>query len=324
MRFHRIDLNLLVVFDALSSERNVSKSALALNVTQPAVSNALSRLRQHFEDPLFVQSGRDMVPTDLAMRLAHPIQQLLHQAQLIVEARGEFDPATAERRFSVAVSDYEANILMPEVARQIERTAPNISLALRQTVTPANLDIPQIADLLERRGNDCVILPRQLASPKFSQEWLYNESFLCIAWTGNTLLEYGLSLDQYLNLSHVVAEFANNRADSYPMAALKQLGHDINVAIRVEHFGLLPRYVIGTQRIATMQASLACRLAEYYPLKIFPVPLELPTLEIVIQWGRPLENDPGLQWFIEQIKTVAAMPSTWHTVKAWDSKEERH
>lgn len=305
MRFHRMDLNLLVVFEALLSERKVSKAALQLNVTQPAISNALARLRQHFEDPLFVQSGREMMPTDLALRLAQPIHKVLSDAQIIAEARPGFDPATARRRFSVAVSDYEANTLMPEVARQLEKLAPNVSMALRQTVSPSELDAPHISELLERRGNDCVILPKQLASAQFPSEALYQEGFVCITWSENSHVKNNLSLTQYLSLPHVVTEFVDNRTPTYSMAAVEKLGHNIQVAISVEHFGLIPRYLIGTQRIATMQTSLALQLAEYYPLNILPVPIQLPDLELVMQWSRPLENDPGLKWFIEQIRQVA-------------------
>jgi len=302
MRFYRLDLNLLIVMGVLLKERNVSKAALILNVTQPAISNSLSRLREHFDDPLFVQSGREMMPTDLALRLEASINHFLNDAKVIAEARSGFDPATSSRHFSIAVSDYEANVLMPTVARRIEALAPNISLVLRQTVKAGELDSPHISDILERRGIDCVILPKQLSSASFPQLSLYQETFCCIASSDNNLIGESLSLEQYLSMSHVVAEFTDKRTPTYHMAELKNAGHNIHTAISVEHFTLIPRYIIGTQRIATMHSSLAHHMAEFYPIKIYPTPIPLPSLELVMQWRQHIENDLGLQWLIEQIQ----------------------
>ena len=208
MRYRGLNLNLLALMDALIDEGSVSLAALRLNLSQPAVSNALAQLREHYQDRLFVVVGGRMVPTELTQRLAAPIREILQQSQAVIQERSGFDPATAIRRFYVAVSDYEGSAFMPAVARRLATSAPGISVSLRLTVSHAQLTFPQVANILEHRQNDFVVLPDALASQNHPREWLYDEHYLCIAWEGNTRITDDLSLDLYLDLPHVVAEFA--------------------------------------------------------------------------------------------------------------------
>ena len=305
MRFRSVDLNLLIVIDALLTEGNVSRTALRLNLTQPAVSNALARLREHYQDELFVAVGRRMVPTELAERLAAPIRHILEQSQGVIQARSGFDPASARRRFYIAVSDYEGVVFMPEVTRHLADVAPGIKVSLRLTFSHAQLTVPQVSQIIEQRQNDFVVLPEALASSTHPREWLYDEQYLCIAWAGNEELGASLSLDQYLDAEHVVAEFADNRSPSLDTEALAQLGYVRKVGIAVEQFTLIPEYIVGTRQIATMHAGLARKFAERFPLRLYPVPVMLPPLAIVAQWNRIRELDPGVQWFLAALRQVA-------------------
>ncbi len=304
MRFHGIDLNLLVVIDALLSEGNVSRAALRLNLTQPAVSNALARLRAHFQDELFVPVGRRMAPTELAQRLAGPIRQVLEQSQQVIEERAGFDPATAKRRFYLAVSDYEGSVFVPELARELAAVAPGVTLSLHLTVSYAQRTFPQVSEILEQRNNDFVILPEQLASPNYPLEKLYEEHYLCIAWAGNDQIGEHLSLEQYLDAEHVITEFGDGRSPSFDAEEISRLGYERRIGTSVEQFSLMAEFVIGTRQIATMHAGLARRLAQRLPLKVLPVPLPLPTLSVVVQWKRAREG-AGVRWFLDMLRRVA-------------------
>ena len=305
MRYRSVDLNLLVVINALLTEGNVTRAALRLNLTQPAVSNALARLREHYQDELFVSEGRRMVPTELAERLAVPIRNILEQSQAVIQERSGFDPATARRRFYVAVSDYEGAVFMPEVSRHVAALAPGVAISLRLTFSHAQLTFPQVAEILEQRHNDFVVLPDALASANHPREWLYDESYLCIGWAGNESLGDSLSLERYLDAQHVVAEFADNRALGFEGEALARSGHVRKVAVAVEQFTLIPEYIAGTHRLATVHAGLARKFAERFPLKLYPVPVPLPPLAVVVQWNRVRERDPGLQWVLAALIDVA-------------------
>lgn len=305
MRFHGVNLNLLVVMNALLDEGSVSSAALRLNLSQPAVSNALAQLRDHYGDKLFVSVGGRMLPTELTQRLAEPIRDILRQSQVVIQERSAFDPATAVRRFFVAVSDYEGSAFMPMVTRHLAQVAPGIAVSLRLTILPAQLSFPQVTNLLEHRQNDFVVLPESLASPNHPRQWLYDERYVVIAWDGNRRIGPELSLDQYLTLSHVVAEFADSRSQGFEGDALAALGHARNVGTAVEQFTLIPEYVVGTEQIATVHAGLARLFVTRFPLRIFPVPVELPPLPIIVQWNRVRELDPGVRWFAGQLQEVA-------------------
>jgi DNA-binding transcriptional LysR family regulator len=283
----------------------VSRAAVRLNLTQPAVSNALSRLRLHYGDPLFVPAGRRMMPTELARRLAGPVRLLLEQAKSITAERSEFDPQTSVRRFYFAVSDYEAMVLLPEVARHLHDAAPKVTLSLRMTLAHAQLEFPDLGDLLERRGNDFVILPQRLASRVHPQEWLYEEQYLCVVWAGNQRVSETLTEQLFFELPHVVAQFADNRESSFEQPIIDESGIARNVAVAVEHFSIIPEYIVGTDRIATLHSSLARKLARRYDLRLMPVPVDLPALSMVVQWNRSRDNDSATQWMLGILRDVA-------------------
>ncbi|HWJ36023.1 MAG TPA: LysR substrate-binding domain-containing protein, partial [Steroidobacteraceae bacterium] len=193
---------------------------------------------------------------------------------------------------------------MPAVARHLATIAPGISVSLRLTISHAQLTVPQVANILEHRQNDFVVLPDALASQNHPREWLYDEHYLCIAWEGNTRITDDLSLDLYLDLPHVVAEFADSRSQSLDGDALSALGLVRKIGVAVEQFTLIPEYIVGTDQIATVHAGLAHLFKDRFPIKLYPVPVKLPTISIITQWNHVRELDPGVRWFIAQLREV--------------------
>jgi len=305
VRYHGVNLNLLVVINALMEEGTVSGAAVRLNLSQPAVSNALAQLRLHYQDKLFVSVGGRMVATELAQRLAQPIRDILLQSQAVIQERSAFDPASAQRRFFVAVSDYEGTVFMPLLMRHLSCVAPGITVSLRLTISHAQLTLPQVANILEHRQNDFVVLPEELASQNHPRAKLYDERYVCIAWKGNAQLANSLSLEQFLEATHVIAEFADSRSQSLDGNALAALGYVRKVGMAVEQFTLIPEFIVGTNQIATVHAGLARLFAKRFPLDIFPLPVEIPPTPIIAQWNSVRELDPGVRWFLQQMSEVA-------------------
>jgi LysR family transcriptional regulator, nod-box dependent transcriptional activator len=305
MRFHGVNLNLLVVMHALMEEGSVSNAAVRLNLSQPAISNALAQLRAHYQDKLFVSVGTRMVATELAQRLAQPIREILLQSQAVIQERSGFDPGSAERRFFIAVSDYEGTVYIPRLTAHLSRVAPGISVSLRLTITHAQLAFPQVTNLLEQRQNDFVVLPEALASPLHPRAKLYDEQYVCIAWKGNERLHRSISLEQYMGATHVIAEFADSRSQSLEGEALAALGYVRKVGTAVGQFTLIPEYVVGTEQIATVHAGLARVFARRFPLSILPVPIAIPPMAVIAQWNAVRELDPGVSWFVQQMTAVA-------------------
>lgn len=307
MRLHRVDLNTLLVFDALVEQRSVSKAARQLNVSQPAISAALGRLREHFEDPLFVRSGSDMVPTDLAGRLATPVREMLLRAETIVRTRGTFDPTLTPRRFTVSVSDYTMTVLIPQVLRLLQQEAPQVQLTLRHTPFPSGMEMQPTTEALERRQHDFTVTPSGCHSERHRVLVLIEDEFVCIARRDHPAVRRRLTLDQYQSLDHVVAEYDDGRINFIDVGALARAGVQRRIGPIVDRFTAVCELVACSDCLATLPRRMALRMAERLPLKVLPVPFPLPPLTELLQWKPIHDADPGMQWMRDVFQRAAAL-----------------
>lgn len=298
MRFHHLDLNLLVILDALLVEQNITRAGERLHLSQSATSGALARLREFYEDDLLVQVGRKMVRTPLGESLAKPVRDILIQVQAAVEHRPVFDPAASRRKFVLMMSDYTSTVLMPEVGRATCRVAPDISF---EFLTPTNSP----GDDLDRGSVDFLILPDASLSGDHPSQALFEEDFVCIAWTGNRLIDDCLSMEQYKTMGHVQVRFGTQRVPSVDEWLLRRYDFQRRVEVIVATFNAMPQFLVGTDRIATMHRRLANLWVNYLPLKIVQPPMELPSIRWVMQWHKYRDIDPGTVWLRNQIIQVA-------------------
>ncbi|CAN7329077.1 LysR family transcriptional regulator [Massilia sp. LjRoot122] len=297
MRFNRLDLNLLVALDALLSEKSITRASRRLNLSQSATSGVLARLRDYFRDDLLVQVGRNLILTPLAVSLVEPVRDVLLQIQRTIEIQPEFDPATATREFRLFASDFVSTVLLGELGRRIAAEAPGVSIDISPTTsTPA--------EQLERGEVELMILPRKYMSDSQPTELLFEETYTCIVWTGNTLVGDTLSLDQYMELGHVSSRFGTSLA-SFEEHFLKDSGYDRRIEVSTTNFTSLPHFVIGTNRIATMHTRLARMLACYYPIRLIAPPIAFPKLEMCMQWNRFLDRDPSHIWLRKMLLEIA-------------------
>jgi DNA-binding transcriptional LysR family regulator len=289
MRFHNLDLNLLALLDRLITERSVSATALQLRMTQPAVSNALARLRLHFRDDLMVQVGRRMEPTAFALSLQDRIRDALQQLESIANAQGSFDPLTADRTFSLLTSDYVFLVFITDVLRRLAATAPGIRL--RVMLTTENSE-----DLLRKGEVDFLILPEQLTVADHPTAPLFSDRFICIIWSGNTEIGEELSLEQYLSAQHISTSLGPSNVAHIEQQALDSLGVTRKIAAFAPNFTLVADAVVQTPYIATIHSRSARRLAERLPIRLIEPPLAIPPFTETIQWHRGRSTDPAAMW----------------------------
>ncbi|HXZ10065.1 MAG TPA: LysR family transcriptional regulator [Paraburkholderia sp.] len=302
MRLGHFDMNLLVALDALLDTRSVTRASERLHIGASATSSALGRLREYFGDELLMQVGRRMELTPLGRSLAQPVREILLTVQSTVVARLEFDPAQARRNFVIRASDYLTTVLLIDVVQRLQREAPGITLHIANMAD----DVPE---RLDRGEVDFVIYPSISVNPEHPSQALFEETYSCVVWTGNTLVGDTLSLEQYQKMGHVAATFGDSRSVSFESLVMANLGVSRSIEVTTTNFNTLPQLVIGTTRIATVHTRLARIYAHYLPLRLLPLPMDLPPLIEVMQWHAINNSDPAHVWMRRVLQEQAQMRS---------------
>jgi LysR family transcriptional regulator, nod-box dependent transcriptional activator len=302
MKLGHFDMNLLVALDALLDTRSVTRASERLHIGASATSSALGRLREYFGDPLLVQVGRRMELTPLGSSLAQPVREILLKVQSTVVTRLEFDPAQARRNFVLRTSDYLTTVLLTDVVARLWKEAPGISLHI------ANMS-DNVPSELERGEIDLVIYPSVNTNPAHPSQTLFEEKFSCIVWKGNTKVGDTLSLEQFCEMRHVAASFGDSRSMSFESMMMANLGVSRMIEITTTNFNTLSQLVTGTDRIATVPGRLARIYARYLPLRVLPMPLDLPPLVEVMQWHAINDGDPAHSWLRGVLREQAGVVS---------------
>jgi LysR family transcriptional regulator, nod-box dependent transcriptional activator len=298
MHLSGLDLNLLVVLDALFTEKSVTRTGERIHLSQSATSAALARLRECLGDELLVHVGHKMVLTPRAQSLVEPVRDLLLRADAIAKHKTAFEPATAVRRFRLMMSDYPATVLMPQALARIQAVAPGLSFEI--------LSIPdQPEQYLERGEVDLLIMPQQWASRLHPSEELFRDQYIWVIWSGNKLVKDGISLDQYLNLGHVGVQFAGRPFPVLEEWFFEQFGHKRRIEIVATTFNLMAHLVTGTARVATMHRRLARQCAKWLPIRLITPSIEMPAIVERLQWHTYRESDLGILWLRKMLRDAA-------------------
>jgi DNA-binding transcriptional LysR family regulator len=293
-----VDLNLLVVFDALIAEGHVSRAAERIGLTQPAVSHALNRLRALFDDPLFVRSPRGMTPTSAALEAAPAIWSILEQIERVLQGGRTFDPEASSRQFVLGLSDYAAVVVLPRLTGRLEREAPRISLVARNT--SRGIGLPMLED-----GSVELIAGNFPEPPShMREELLYEEDFVCAGRGGHSALAAPLDLDRYLALRHLQVSMKGD-PHGYVDAVLREKGLKRNVTITVGHFLLAPLLVDTSDLVATEPRRLFGPFTSRLSLQFSPPPIVVPPFRVVQTWHARNDADPGHQWLRRILREVA-------------------
>jgi LysR family nod box-dependent transcriptional activator len=243
--------------------------------------------------------GRQMVLTPLAQDLVQPVRDVLLQVQATIITKPHFEAATSTRHFSIAVSDYVTSVLMVAFLRKLKCQSPSITCELRPVGRRATED-------LESGELDFLIAPELYASVVHPKEVLFEDTHLCVAWNKNRAIGTTISVEQYLALGHVIVHVGELGSANYDERMLRAVNCRRNIEVVTASFDLAPQLVIGTERIATVPARLARKYAELLPIKLLPVPVDIPPIVEVLQWHRAHDRDPAHLWFRSQLKVGVA------------------
>ena len=288
MRFKQLDLNLLVALDNLLALQSVSQAADRMNMSQSAMSNALTRLRTYFNDPLLVQVGRRMELTPRAEAMQAAIRDILVRVEATIETAPDFDPTQSTRAFHILLSDYTMTTLAPIV----------LNLAAQEGATVRFHFLPQIASpfvLLDQGEADLLIAPRVYCSADHPIENVYSDEFVCLVWKDGVHGGRELTPPRFEEAGHVVM-VPTGQAQTVESQALLDMGIQRRVEVRSYSFSALPNLVVGNDRIATVHGHIARVAAQNLPVEIHPLPFDMPPMDQAMQWHAYRESDPGLTW----------------------------
>lgn len=293
---HRVDLNLFVVFDAIYAKRNLTRAAEQLCITQPAVSNALARLRRTFNDPLFVSTASGMVPTPVAENMVGRVAEALQLLNSSVQEGNRFEPATAEKTFRVSMSDLAETLLLPALGRVLEHEAPGLRIESYYTSRE------DVSRQLASGMLDLAVDAPLLNDPQLHLTPMMEERYVCMLRRDHPLAAAPLALDDYLSLGHLLVS-SRRQGLGHVDAALTKLGRHRKIQMRVQHYMVAPQIVLETD----LALSAPLRLARGYDLRIVELPFEVPPLGLHLYWHRSADRDQGNQWFRDRLLQLAGV-----------------
>jgi DNA-binding transcriptional LysR family regulator len=289
MELKDIDLNLLVVFEQLLIERRVSKVADNLGLSQPAVSNALARLRKLTDDTLFLRTTRGMEPTPYAQQLAEPIAYALGMIHGAVNQKTSFDPATAMRAFTVGMTDIGEIYFLPTLMEELAKLAPGVTMS---TVRNTNVNL---RDEMEAGHIDLAIglLPQLKAG--FFQRRLFRQRYVCMYRKGHRLDKRKISLAEFSSADHVVV-VSEGTGHGKVDELLERSGVSRNVRLTVPHFVAVGHILRQSDMVATVPERLAQALVGPFELAYSSHPARLPEIAINMFWHAKYNKDPANEW----------------------------
>lgn len=299
MRFKGLDLNLLVVFDALMETHSVTRAAERIGLTQPATSAALRRIRDYFGDDIVVSVGKRMHPTPFAEALHPQIQQTLRGIERAIATPTTFDPAISTRRFRIIGSDYIMVAVLVPLIERFARIAPGVRVEI---ILPNEHSIAE----LEAARADLLVTPEAFLSAWHPSEILFAEEQVVVGWAENPVFAQGITEEDFYAAGHVTVQFGADRTPAFADSTLSRMGRDRQVEVTVGSFASAPWFIEGTARLAVLHERLVRQIARRFNLAWAPMPFPFPRMNEMIQFHEARAGDPGLVWLREQMRDVAA------------------
>ncbi|WP_164871799.1 LysR family transcriptional regulator [Solirhodobacter olei] len=299
MNIEHIDLNLIKALVAIYEERQVTSAAERLGITQPGLSHALGRLRDLFDDELFVRRQGGMVPTAVAEDVYGRVRPGLRLLQESVEVPARVDPRTLDRTFVLGMNDYGAHILLPRLIHRIAVVAPAVRLKTRHYAHRT-----QFEDLRDGTIDLSITVTGGLPS-WISQEILFEETALAVAAVDNPMIGERLTLDAYTACPHVIMA-PDGSVRNWVDEILSELGRSRTVQHTLPHFLAIPPVVVGTNLITTTPRRIAEQLGKSDGLRTYELPFPVPPHHIVQAWRRRQDRNPVHRWLRGEVRAAAA------------------
>jgi len=299
MNINTLDLNLLRVFIALYKEKNVSRAASSIGLTQPAMSNALLRLRRSCSDELFVRTSQGMKPTAFAERISGPVQEAFVLLANTLESPFGFEPVSSNRVFRLLMSDVGETITLPQLVNTVMRIAPDVRIEAMQ------IQHQLYANTLEAGGADLAIGNLPFLKSGFFQQRLFDDEYCCIARKRHRAIQGDLSTAQYASLQHLRVSSGN--AETFADSELARHRLRRKVALVVTHYHTAAEVVAMTDLVAIVPRNF---LADPRKLRVLSLPFNIPHAQVRQFWHKKVNHDPGNRW-LRQV--IAGLP--WQNAK---------
>jgi DNA-binding transcriptional LysR family regulator len=303
MNLNAMDLNLLLAFEALMEERSVTRAARRIGLSQPAMSNALARLRRTFNDQLLARATDGLAPTPVAQALIGPVHAALMQLRAALEEKPAFNPAVSQHTFHLLANDYAEIVLLAPLLAELRATAPGINLRVyrpRSVFKP-----PPPASLSDSFDLAIGFFPDSLAlDASVHCALLWEENNVCIASARHPAIRGKLRLKQYVAAEHV-AVFYKSQGPGIIDTLLAEKGLVRRPVVRVPHFASVPFIVARTDLIATVPERLAQQFSKQLKLQVLPAPVQIPPFRLTMLWHARRHADPAHQWLRSFIMAAA-------------------
>jgi DNA-binding transcriptional LysR family regulator len=295
VHLHRIDLNLLVVLDAIFSEGGITKAGEKLHLTQPAISHALGRLRELFGDPLFVREGRRMVPTPLARSLMQPVRRALHSLEVTLNESQRFDPATTQRHFNIAIRDVLEAIVLPPLLTRVADAAPSVD------ISAIRVDRRSFESELAAGSLDAVLDVLLPMSEDIRHQRISVDRLVVVARKRHpATLKKNFDLAAYLRAHHVLVS-SRRSGPGLEDVELNRQGLKRRIRLRCQHYFAACRVVAESDLLLTMPERYARIANQQFGNQILEFPMDMPSMDAYLYWHASVDNEPASRWLREQL-----------------------
>ncbi|GAB4214068.1 MAG: LysR family transcriptional regulator [Synechococcales cyanobacterium] len=297
MNLAGLDLNLLVVFDALLSEGHVTRAGQRLGLSQPATSHALARLRHLTGDPLFLRTPQGLQPTPKALALSTTLRPALHAIQATLLEAPPFDPSQSQRVFAIGMSDYVEFTVLPTLMRHLQSVAPGVGIHIRSG------ERAKLLALLDKGDIDvaCGVFPENV--PWHHAQILFEETYVGVCRDPHPTLPNPVDLDAFVAASHLlisIQEDRQGRVDTW----LAEHQRSRHIALSLPHFLIAPFVLAQTNLIATLGSRIAHAFAQHQSLRLFPLPVPITGFAVTLRWHQSHQSDPAQSWLRTQLLQV--------------------
>lgn len=293
MQLSQFDLNLLVVFEAIYSQSSITKASEVLFLSQPAVSNALNRLRKLCDDPLFIRTGQQMQATLKAQAMIEPVRQALALIQHSFQQTDDFQPALAQRLFRLSMADVTEAIMLPALMQHLSAYSPHLQIQCYPS------EREDIAREMAASKLDLAIDVPYAQNSQLQSMPLLNDHYVCVLRPDHPALQRPFDLSSYLTLQHVHIS-SRRQGLGHIDLQLERLGLNRTIVLRSRHYMLVRSLLLQTD----LALSLPSRLAKQLDLAIVPLPFYVPELSLCLYWHERAENDAGILWLKQTIKQL--------------------
>ena len=299
MHLSQVDLNLFVVLEAIYREGNITRAGQQLNLTQPAISHALKRLRDLLQDPLFVRQGPHMVPTPFTRNMIEQVRQALQILEVNLSQSRNFVPEHTRRNFHLSLWEYAEALILPSLLRRLTHDAPGMS------ITTSRVKRRDLETELASGSVDLAVDIPMTMSDRIRHKGLLNEPFVVIARHRHPAIADKLDLDTYLGQRHIQVS-SRRHGPSLVDVELSRRGLRRQVFLRTQHNFTACMVVSKTDMLLTLPKQHAQLLNTGLMNQVHPFPLQAPRLEAHLYWHESVENDPANRWLREEIEKVLA------------------